>query len=311
MSHTIVWDSPYYYIGGKRFIPEIGQNTLPIILEGHMQSDLNWDFAYDLAKKAMDSGKMIYWQMNLGLFSSQGLSIDNQTLFQSLCLALEHFRDGLWKQFESHSLGLSLYQGSPDFSTFLPWNEGWKEQYREWCQECFSDTNEDKLRLRFFCRNALAEYLTLLARRLPDALPCYVTLDCSHIQNPIEQLQMLYPECWEGVNLHLINPVLPLISLGKDPLPSSLGLCLPSIEKYLPENDEKWEHLLGFLIQSKQPFRLIAESHLTTQWRGLDLLIYDENRISAQGKRKIQGFEAAGGTAIALGEPEYQAWINT
>jgi hypothetical protein len=48
-------------------------------------------------------------------------------------------------------------------------------------------------------------------------------------------------------------------------------------------------------------FKLIAESQLTSQWDGLDYLLYSPTGLSTQGKRKLQGFCAAGGTVVSTG----------
>jgi hypothetical protein len=273
---------------------------ITIALSGHMRSDLDWRFAHDLAQNAIKERKKIFWQIDLGLFNPQGLSIDNETLFQSLCLALEHFRDGLWNQFQESSIGLSLYQGSPDFNSLFYWSERWKERYKEWSEEFFLECKDLERKRRFFCRNAVAEYLTLLARRLPDTLPCYVSFDCSRIQRPIDQLEMLYPECWEGVNLHVIDSLLPLNTLGVDQVSASTAIYLPPMENYPPEDNLALKRLINDLILSKIPFRLIADERLTTQWEGLDRLFFDETRVSVQGRRKIQGFLAAGGAVIEM-----------
>lgn len=49
----------------------------------------------------------------------------------------------------------------------------------------------------------------------------------------------------------------------------------------------------------EMPFKVIGEEQLTQKWDGLDSLIVQAEALSPQGKRKIAGFKAAGGTLIA------------
>lgn len=173
--------------------------------------------------------------------------------------------------------------------------------------------------LRLFCRNVIVEYLSLLTGCLPDALPRYLLLDATSIKDPLDQIQVLHPELFEQLNLAIKGTLLPFHSLGwESPFPYGMigmdplklgkkqeavvGVCLPSMLSYQTCQYKGLQKTICQLLEKQIPFRLIPESQLITNWDGLDFMIYVPGGLSLQGKRKLQGFCAAGGTAVTLGE---------
>jgi hypothetical protein len=55
------------------------------------------------------------------------------------------------------------------------------------------------------------------------------------------------------------------------------------------------------LLQSPVSFKPVYESLLTEQWDGLDEIYVLSEALTPQGKRKLLGFEAAGGKVNYLG----------
>lgn len=174
--------------------------------------------------------------------------------------------------------------------------------------------------IRLFCRDVAVEYIALLASRLPDALARYLVLNAKTIQDPLYQAQVLHPERFEHFGLAIKGTSLPLQSLGWNqsspygilageiqrilPLPDSkIGVCLPSMDLCQTSHYQGIREALTFLIDKKIPFRLIPEAHLITEWDGLDYILYTSAGLGPQGKRKLQGFCAAGGTGVALTTP--------
>jgi hypothetical protein len=177
------------------------------------------------------------------------------------------------------------------------------------------------------------EYISLLASRLPDSLPIYLFLDMGHFANhPLFQMQLLQPARFESVNLALKETFLPFqawgweshttllgysgheilpLSLQKE---ASIGICIPSLLMVRPSQFQGIEQAIKDLMERSIPFRIIAEEHLITDWDGLDYLIYAPTGLSGQGKRKLQGFCAAGGTVVSTLSPmgfEYEIPYDT
>jgi hypothetical protein len=325
-----------------------GFDAVVISLDGRVQADLDWKKGREQAQIAIEKGYALMWDMQLGLFQGLGQPLTNQTQFLSLTLSLEHFRDTLWKEFKSHTVGLSIFRGSVDFSQGFPWDSHQQQNLKEWLQE-LSDPRlasldfaqlqqevEGQQLIRLFCRDVAVEYLSLLATRLPDSLSTYLYLDATALNGPLlHEIQLLNPERFDRLLLGLKGHRLPFEAYGwKVPTPhgymgsapaelpslpsASIGVCVPSMSFYQAHHYEGLEEGLAALQKRALPFKLIAESQLTSQWDGLDYLLYTPSGLSTQGKRKLQGFCAAGGTAVSTGallglpyEMSLADWLKT
>jgi len=101
--------------------------------------------------------------------------------------------------------------------------------------------------------------------------------------------------CWdEGQNAQgYLGNVLPVKKQMATP---TLGLYLPK-DKFLDVAlIQEIDTLILKLNKNQLPFRIIPEEKLTEQWDGIDKLIVPGQAISEQGKRKLLGFIAAGGS---------------
>lgn len=309
-----------------------GFDAVTIPLDGRVQTDLNWENARQKALQAIEKGYAIMWDLDLGLFNRLFHPLTHQSQFLSLTLSLEHFRDSLWKELKSHSLGITLFRGSADFSQEFPWDPLQQQNFEVWLKE-HCEFNQDtiafeqlknhpemKQLLRLFCRDVAIEYLNLLAARLPDSLPCFIYLDALSLKgSSINEIQLLNPERYDRLSLSIKNFNLPFESYGWDfptyfgysgkistKLPEisaiSVGVCIPPMSFYRQYHYQNLERAFSALQQRSIPFKLLAESQLTSKWDGLDFLIYNPLGLSTQGKRKLQGFCAAGGTVVTVGD---------
>lgn len=325
-----------------------GFDAVTISIDGRVQADLNWKKVGEQARLAVEKGFALMWNIELGLFQGLAQPLSNQTQFLSLTLSLEHFRDSLWKEFKPHSIGLSLFRGAADFSRGFSWDQHHQQNLKGWLQEInlhhLASLELDQLQqdlegrqlIRLFCRDVAVEYLALLATRVPDSLPAYLFLDAASVRGSvIHELQLLNPERFDRFKLALKDHRLPFDVLGWEaptaqgysghtaveiPLSTSslIGVCVPPMPFYHSEHFLGLEEGLQALHQRKLPFKLIAENQLTSQWDGLDYLLYSPSGLSLQGKRKLQGFCAAGGTVISTGallgmayETSLTDWLET
>lgn len=312
-------------------LPE-GFDSVIIHLDGRVQADLDWKKERDQAQKAVEAGYTLLWNMHLGLFDDLIQPLTNQSQFLSLTLALEHFRDSLWKEFKSHTLGIALYQGSADFGHHFRWDEHQEQNLKSWLKEIelpqlvslelpeLIKQSETQQLIRLFCRDVAVEYLGLLATRLPDSLPAFLFLDASTLTgSPLKEMQILNPERFDRFQLCLKGHLLPFQALGwgnpthqgyfgnsaadlPDAHVHSIGICIPPMHFYEMKHYEGLDEAIAALHKRSLAFKFIAECHLTSQWDGLDILFYCPKGLSAQGKRKLQGFCAAGGTVVSTGE---------
>jgi hypothetical protein len=77
----------------------------------------------------------------------------------------------------------------------------------------------------------------------------------------------------------------------------------------------KVDQVLSALAEKGVSYRLISESFLTEEWDGIDDLLV-LHHCGSLGKRKLQGFCAAGGRVVRFNEPigvaeeqPFEEWI--
>lgn len=304
-------------------------DAVTIYLEGGVRSPLNWKNQREQALKAVENGFSIMWDFDLGLIDHLPLPLANEGQFLSLTLAFEHFRDTLWSEFKSETVGVSLFRGSADFTRWFPWDKQQEENLQVWLLEAglkamdlkeLSGSEAGRQVLRLYCRDVVIEYLAMLAARLPDRLLPYLFLDIEGVNlSVLDEMQLLNPERFEYFNLAIKGNKIPIQAIGwrkptsqgysgvkGESLPSeslvTVGVCIPPMYRHHPRYFEGLEDGVKLLQENKISFKLIAESHLTLEWDGLDYLLYCPAGLTDQGKRRLQGFCAAGGTAISVGE---------
>lgn len=304
-------------------IPE-GMTTICIRLDGSMQSDMSWKTQCEQAAYYVDRGYSIFWMLDLGLFKDLRCPLSNTMQFQSLCLAVEHFRDTVWEKFRTMTVGLTFYRGSLDFSLDFPWDEPQDFTFRTWLQDIgrkehsryqLESSKEGQKLIRSFCGRAAAHYIELLGTRVPDTLPLFALIDTSMIEDPLEKGKLISKEKFERVQLiikGMPNPVPRFTWEGGEYTNSTFGRttplppCLqnPSIGICLPPDDVDEVQLsdaMTLLADHQILFKTIPEEGLMTEWDGLDYLLYIPAYLSVAGQRKLRGFCAAGGTPVAIG----------
>lgn len=307
--HHLKWERSHYLLEGERFIPCVyegvealpeGFNTIVIRLDGQLESAMDWTKPL---QEAEATPHKILWKLDLGLFSRLKFPLENEMQFQSLGIALTHFRDHIWPRVAQKSLGVVLYEGGIDFTRGFPGEIDW---------------SATKAAQQNACAAACVEYLGMLQDFLSDLIPVFVMLDAYHILDEVQQLRLLNPERWHRFHVILRHTHLPLGQMAwegdgasgfvslfarKTPpyLAPSIGLCIPSGDHFAADCLQELQNGLKRLTESNQPYRLIAESFLTTEWDGIDYLLFSPAGLSPQGKRKLAGFCAAGGVPVSLG----------
>lgn len=280
------------------------KNIVEIPLDGRMQADLNWKEACEKARLSQGQGVKILWQLELGLFKQLTLPLANQTQFNALFLSLEHFRDTIWPEFEGGSLGLCICRSNADFSLGFQWDEEQVSNWRGWLQDhsltvqpdAHPQSPEFNWLAQLYCRDAAAEYFHLLAANLTDSIPLFISLDGSTITDPVQFAMLTTTERFEPFRLIIQGGI-------GNAEQAKIGICLPSMHLISPVYYTGLGDAIDRLIQQNVPFRIIPEYSLINQWDGLDHLVVVSASITPQGRRKLQGFCAAGGTILNLGEP--------
>lgn len=284
-----------------------------VALDGHVKADLDWKEAKEKARSFVEQGFRLFWELNLGLFSDLAMPLKNQAQYLSLGISLEHFRETIWKEFETHSIGVCYYRGSADFSEQIRWDAEQDELFRRWLKEVFPDDEgtfrKNPLWRSLYCRDVAADYLSLLSSQLSDHIPSYLLLDISKVESPLLQAQLVTQDRFDRFHLAIKGCRWPfhgmvwredIIESPRFEQEAKIGICLPPFNLYNPLYYEGLESAMKSLLEKGTPFRVIPESMLVTEWDGLDEILYVPAGLTQQGKRQLQGFCAAGGAIVSL-----------
>lgn len=314
-----------------------GCNTVKIRLDGRLKAELDWKGAGEMARRYVEQGLSLFWELDLGLFSQLPMPLSHQTQYLSLGISLDHFRESLWNEFASSSVGVCYYRGSADFFGQFQWDSEHEKNFKSWLMQVFQDVDVfvhetgistysfdaismerckqnsiGKSLLSLYCRDVAADSLFLLSTHLSAQIPSYLLLDVSQVSSPLLKAQLTAGDrfdafhlavkgtSWKANRLYWGEGV---ISHRESSQQTTIGVCLPPYQMCRPSHYSGLDKALTKLMEYHIPFRVIPESFLVTEWDGLDELIFVPEGLTAHGKRQLQGFCAAGGTVVTLGNP--------
>jgi hypothetical protein len=307
-------------------------DTVLLKLPASLQDDLDWSAEKKIAEQVIEMGKAIFWEIDFQ-FDARKLAPRQSASFFTYGRALEEFAR-FCSPFAEHTFGVCLYRGNAEFLSLFDPKE-WDEAFCEWIEELAETScigHELKVQdregewryspvgqhyFRLFCVDLFASYLQRLVSFLPDSLLPFAFFDASSIESPAVAAQLFSKERFQYLHLGLKGAEFPFVGLALETeMPSAgwcgdrdlasvcrcgspaLALCLPSDAYCDRAILSQLEHLMHTLRRKAIAFRLICEEKLTEEWNGLDRLIVIPESISAQGKRKLQGFIAAGGEVV-------------
>ena len=303
-------DHTGFYCGQERFHPIVQTanecipeaNAVLVTLPADLREDLNWSPHIQSAEKAAATQQLILWEIDLGL-SSRAFSPHDSAAFFTYSLAIEEFTMTVWPQFKHCSLGAVLYRGSLSFEGQFPLAV-WESAFSDWRKDGSPLVSENNHGYALFCVQAFSEYLHRLVSFLPDELPAFAMLDVAAIGSAATEALLFSKERFEHLHLILKGAKTPVAKLMWEE-----NRCLeaqtecPALGLYLPQDACITLDILGeldLLIEKLKTaglnYRIIPEEKLTEHWNGLDTLIVPARAVGLQGKRKLLGFAAAGGT---------------
>jgi len=287
MTEVYACDHIQFTQEGKPFHPFFDENLLTLSIDASLSSNLDWEGAKELAA----DGEKILWKID---FDLQSISFYDRAALASFLVAIRTFIEELFLPYQDKSFGVCLYQGPLLFP--FKWNIEHEEAFAQWNESYPSFPKAKDL----YCTEIFSEYLHRLAAALPDeALPLALF-------DPIEgsqarMAQLLSREHFSYLYVGLRNHPLPFGPFSPEAGVARVGVTLP-LHSYCSEESLKLvDQCMEELRKKEIPFRIVAESYLTESWDGLDTLILFSDFLSKQGKRKAQGFAAAGGQLVIQG----------
>jgi hypothetical protein len=233
----------------------------------------------------------LFFRFCLGL-EDPFFKIDDEMHFEALSLGLKKFRDDIWPHVQDRTRGAVLYRGSADFASRFLWTEKQINNWQQWRE----DRIETPYLRRLFCLEAFTHYFQMLSHSLPDELPIYLLLDAAELGTIAEKHQLLSRTRFEHFQVATkgLSFTNGWIWTDEDTIESSEKIphafCLPD---FCPNDllQEKMDQMV-------HPYRVISEAFLTEDWEGVDFLHVMKDFLTEQGKRKLKGFQATGGTII-------------
>lgn len=271
----------------------MNKNSVTILLSASLKDDLNWNAQKLEAKKAIEQGFSVFWELDFGLCNHAFCPYESAH-FLSYTLALDQFIKECWKEFEPYTIGISLYRGK--IYPPIKHSEKLLHFFEEFLQDFKGDFIREDL-FALFCVNLFSEYLHRLASFLPENLSPYCLLDLSDIASQAKVAQYLCKRRFEHFQL-------------KEPfsktMPTSLGICLPVDEKLDVHALKLLDLTIENLLKKKINFRTMSEESINEQWDGIEELIVFPHLLTSQGKRMLLGFEAAGGLLKEIGAEGFE-----
>lgn len=289
-----------------------GFEAVSVRIDAGLNSDLQWKAAAEKAREQISRGLRLFWELDFGLAEGLRYPLSHASQFMSFKLALDHFRNAFWPEFGPHTCGISLYRGSLDFTCHFLWDADQEKGFDEWLADRGETEITGTLR-QLFCRDAVVEYLSLLANQLPRELMSCLMLDASGIEDPVQEAYLLSKEhfscflCfvkggklpreefgWETAagTMGFLGTKMPESELMETP---KTGICLPT--QLSPRDYGLIRKTLEGLESS---FRLLPESLIAAEWEGLDRIFFPEGKLSRAAERMLIGFSAAGGEIISV-----------
>lgn len=322
---TWSFDHTVFYRAGAPFFPHIqkrggegvSSNVAVIDLPAGLADELKWDKECEEAKREIEKGKLILWKIGFKLEFSK-IRLNDSPAFLSFSLAIDHFIKTCWNEFKDATFGVVLYQGSADFANAFLWDEEQKESFRLWLSDYKERTEqkhplEDELLFSLFCTEVFAGYIHRLASFFPEDALLFCLLDLSFLSSLAKSAFLFSKVRFEHVHLICKGAKLPLSTMLWDDEKSlelknafssdvETAVCLPTDERCDAKALLVLEDVFETLLNNKKNFRVVPEEMLTEQWDGLEAIIINPSSLSIQGKRKLQGFCAAGGKVVSVGE---------
>lgn len=305
----IKFEYPGFTCQGAPFIPKIfdgglgeavpsGFNATRVPLNGELKAHLDWDFAFQEAKRAQSLGLKLLWDLDLGLFSRLNFPLSHEMQWNVLLVAVQSLIQRIQNEFLSDTIGVVVYRGKMDFSSGFPWDP--------------AETGERNENRWWECRALSFSFLQKLVNQWPDALQPFLLLDGQGTLSMARQWLLTHRDfLWRfalgikggnpgghmGWNQGASSGFLSrqLHSTDSSPL-VKVGVCLPTL---LREELETLDFLAGELKRQSIAFRVVTESFLTGEWEGLETLIVPSEEMTQEGRRKLQGFCAAGGQVVS------------
>lgn len=258
-----------------------------ILIDAGPKNDLKWptlESEIEMTLKEFDS---LSFAFDFG-FDPDHFNFKDEITFFSLSIAVGEFIKRVSEPFGDKVKEILFYRGRGDFSRSILQKQYLYHAFVEWKEEYFSDKALHPHMLRLFSIQMMMQYLHQLAAPIPDGPKLIVQLEGLDDMRPSEALELSSDEHFSYIHLDQ--------NVDEE---ATIAIVLPQIGKVDYTSMDKI--ILFFKAQGIR-YRVIPEKLLTEKWCGIDELVVISHTISQEGLRMLQGFNAAMGSVIWMGE---------
>ena len=266
-------DQRGFFRQGRPYSPVISPcpckgEVCAIPLDLKLDSELKWE-------EVEKGDGEIFWQLDFGL-DRPSFPWNSAVALSALQRAVTRFIDDYLTKHKEKTLGICLYHGP----------------------------------LTTDSAQILATYLQQLAALFPDELPLFACFDTEQMTSPTQIAQLISPDYFPYLHIGLAASRYPMGILrqhgenwaGLSFHDTTLGVVLPLAKELSSVSACTMDRWIDQLQDEAIPYRILYESHMSEQWDGLDSLVLFSTTLSEQGRRKVRGFIAAGGTVVIIGD---------
>jgi hypothetical protein len=261
-------------------------NIVHLFVDLSLTASLDFSSLEKEMEEIVSKGGRIFWEINFD-FDLVGGLFTHPLRFSTYQMSLKEFSSQILEKNPESAVGLSLYRGESSISSILERHQELMQMYQE-LLENKTDTPFDR---ELFSLTIFVEFLHRLGSIIPETIPLHCFFHLSH-EYTLAQLATLFSkERFLHLKFHIEGSLLPF----EEKEEPTWGIVLPQEQRI---DYELLDEMLTQLLKKTAHFRILPEGLISELWHGLDNILFASKSLTKDGKRMLQGFNAAGGRAV-------------
>ena len=295
-----------------------------IPLDGSLSSNLSFPNLEAKIREVVEDGKKISLEIFLDIhtntfsfYSEFELSIRKRSL--EVLLAKISFLDN------SHLYQIIFYRGTIDFSNHIKSHALTEEEYIHWKKRLSESIIDEEHLLHLFSSYLLSTFFHSIGSILPLEIQGAVLLTTPSYLSNAKIIELISDEIFPHLTTGIKNPLFFHEGISWGDGHGKTHLSYAPIKEIIKEQDvktaiilpalglcnyQKFDHICKLLQHKKIPYKIIEENLMNEKWFDIDHILFDEENTSFDGKRMVDGFIAAGGSAYTFQEKGIQKREN-
>lgn len=261
-------------------------NIIRLSVDLSLKASLDFTSLLKEVEEIASKGNCIFWDIDFD-FDLVGGLFTHPLRFSTYQMSLKEFSSQILEKYPEVSSGLSLYKGESDVSAILETNQELLQMY----QELLEGKDDTHFNRELFSLTVLVEFLHRLGSIVPETIPLHSFFHLSHAYRLAEIATLFSRERFLHLKFQVEESPLPF----EEKEEPTWGIILP--QEHLMDY-ELLEAMLQKLMKKTAHFRILPEGLVSELWHGLDHILFSSKCLTKEGKRMLQGFNAAGGTAV-------------